>query len=511
MPREDIRERLSGARADDRATGGVAVLMPMVWSIRNVVYSGALERLASRVGPVRLVMRERPDEDGALAGGFSPAASYEPLIRPRSTPARGKPLVDAIVRSAFSRRNRITSYDIYRHWFGRDNGPKLRVRSALIELLGAASRGRLQFDSLCRFSESLYRRSHDLSAIREQLERMRPDLLWSTVCVSPQEYPYILVAHDLGIPVVTSVLSFDNLTSRGWLPHFDHYLVWNEVMRDQLLRFYPYLSAEQVSVTGTGQFDFHRRPECLWHRDRTTDRLGIPRGARYFLYSTSHISLAPDEPELLELFARMLRADEALSESWLVVRLHPLDDGARWKELANGCERVRIEHAWEDLPDAEGWTFSSLEDQARLVSTIAHADACVNVASTMSLDAAILDRPVVNIEFSGESDSPAGLLYAEYDADHYRPLIDSGGIRLAHTWPELASHLREAVRHPERYRSERAAMVRRECGVVDGRAAERVADAVAALHAARAGGRDAATIASPSARESPLASAGHPV
>ncbi len=460
----------------------IAVLIPMVWGMRNAVYSGVLARLAARGVAARLFLKELPAPASRWPAPELPAsAEYDRLLAPEGRAATGKALLDSVVCSAFNRRHRIASYDIYRHWFHRNDGLRERIRSAGVEVLGALGTAPPVFDALCRRAEQMYLRTHSLAEVREQLERCRPDLLWSTVCVSPWEYPYILAAREMGVPVVTSILSFDNLTSRGRLPHFDHYLVWNERMREQLRRFYPYVGEHRVTVTGTPQFDFHRRAEFRWTRERTLQRLGIPRGARYLLYSTSHEVLAPDEPALVKEVAARLRTRKTLEDHWLVVRLHPLDDGRRWTGLADESSRIRISPAWDDAPDATGWTLSSAEDQARLTSTIFHADVCVNVASTMSLDAAILDRPVVNIDFSMERDSPRGLLYAEYGADHYRPLVESGGVRLAHGWDELVLLLERAVVDPALDGSERQAMVRRECGVVDGASASRVADALLGL------------------------------
>ena len=57
----------------------------------------------------------------------------------------------------------------------------------------------------------------------------------------------------------------------------------------------------------------------------------------------------------------------------------------------------------------------------------------------------------------------------------------SGGLRLARRWTELLDLMEDAVAHPARDRALRARMVEDECGEVDGRAAERVACALARL------------------------------
>jgi hypothetical protein len=82
---------------------------------------------------------------------------------------------------------------------------------------------------------------------------------------------------------------------------------------------------------------------------------------------------------------------------------------------------------------------------------------------------------VVCIDFRDEPDSPRDMLYAEYGAEHYAPLVASGGIRLAHNWTELLDLMEAAVAAPERDRDRRARMVEGECGPVDGHSAERVA------------------------------------
>jgi hypothetical protein len=236
-----------------------------------------------------------------------------------------------------------------------------------------------------------------------------------------------------------------------------------------------------VTITGTAQFDFHRSDAYRWNRDRTLRHLGLPSDARYFLYAASHESLAPDEPQLVGELIRRMSQDPILRRYWLVVRLHPLDDGQRWVRSIPPGALGRIVSAHERRPDPDGWTIPSAVDQAQLVSSIVHCEACINIVSTMSLDAAVLDRPVVGIEFSGEPESPREIMFSEYEADHYWPVVESGGLRLARRWGELMDLLRKALSDPGRDRQQRVELVRRECGTVDGRGAERVASALLAL------------------------------
>jgi hypothetical protein len=320
---------------------------------------------------------------------------------------------------------------------------------------------------------------YDLEPIKEQLNRIKPDLIWSTVNVETTfERAYVLAAREIGIPVVNSVLSFDNLTRKPALLVYDHYLVWNQKMQDQLLRLYPQVSLDKVTITGTTQFDFHRRPQFMWSRPKTLEQLGLPANSNFFLYTTATKRLAPAEPDLVYRLAHLMQSEDLLKKYWLVVRIHPLDDISRWKDIVGWTEHLVLSEPWNLSPDNERWTFLTREDQARLVSSIAHSAGCLNIASTTALDAAILDKPVIGIRFDNEKDAPQEIIYAAYDSDHYRPLVESGGLRVAHTWSELQFLMQQAIESPELDRDKRAHMVAQECGIVDGKAVDRVTDAL---------------------------------
>jgi hypothetical protein len=457
----------------------------MVWGIRNVVQSGVLDRLTSSGVDVHLLMR---DYDPSMLQapeyvGFTNAASCGRLRKPPvKRRIKGRSFLRRVIHSAFARRNEIGSYALYRRWFERNDGLTRRIKSNVVEGLGFLAQPAPVFFMLYRLYDRFYRLEYDLDPARSQLRRLAPDLLWSTVNVeSDFERSYVLAARDLGIPVVNAILSFDNLTSKPAHLVYDHYLVWNARMREQLLWFYPMVTEGMTTITGTPQFDFHRRSEFLWARNKTLQALGLPPGSRYFLYATTTASLAPQEPALVEGVARRMRDDDALRHHWLVVRTHPLDDWDRWRGVSQTWDRVVISQAWSVDPDSDSWAVPTRADQARLVSSLSHTDACLNIASTMTLDAAILDRPVIGIRFESETAAPTDILYEEYDADHYSPLVESGGLRVAESWAELIDLMRRAVTDPDRDREARAGMVAQECGVVDGRASERVAGALIAF------------------------------
>jgi hypothetical protein len=462
--------------------GKIVVLLPTAFSVRNVVYSGVLEALVAENVEVDLLLHNcSSSNELPELSAFKGASSCRPMSPPIGRQIKGRPFINGVIKKAFSKRNDIASYSLYRNWFERNYTKTERFRSASTEGFGTLAQPKPILETLAKVSEYLYRRGYDLSSIRNNLRRLAPDFVWSTMCACALEYPYFLAARDLKIPVVTSILSFDNLTSRSLLPTYDHYLVWSERMRSQLLRLYPDVSHDQVSITGTPQFDFHCKPELIWSRNRTCDWLALPGNARYFLYAASHESLAPAEPGLVTTIAQTMEADPVLKKFHLVVRLHPHDDGSRWHDVSKQSKLVALSRVCGPSSAIDGWQMPTSDDHSLLISSLLHSEACLNIVSTMALDAAILDRPVIGIDFASEPNSPKEIMYEEYGTDHYAPLVKSGGLSLAHNWSELISLMRNALVAPEENRKQRVAMVRAECGSVDGHAWERVASTLVRL------------------------------
>lgn len=448
----------------------VALLCTSAWSIRNVLLAGTVEELA-RLGV-----------DVCVVGPAMTGAVTVPVVEPRRVRhLRGKWVADALFAASYARRFGLRSHDIFDRWRGRDAPPVSRMLRAAARAGGVIGRSRPAFDWQRRRAERATRLAWDIQPVREQLRALRPDLLVATSSVVWEEQPYILAARDLGIRVLGCILSFDNLTSRGALPVYDDYVVWNERMRDLVLRIYEPGPAARVVITGTPQFDFHIRESYREPRAGVLARLGIQAGERFILYAANARQFTPSEPALVAAFAAECSRTPALAAHRIVVRLHPLDDWERWQQAVGSCDRLTLSVPW-------GPGGMAPDDQRLLVGTVREADVCINMASTMSLDAAAVDTPVICVGFALPRGSAEDRFCAAvYSTDHYAPVIASGGVRLACSLDELVSATAEYVGDPGRDREARARLVRAEIGTVDGASFSRVAGAIASAARSVAG------------------------
>jgi CDP-glycerol glycerophosphotransferase (TagB/SpsB family) len=114
-------------------------------------------------------------------------------------------------------------------------------------------------------------------------------------------------------------------------------------------------------------------------------------------------------------------------------------------------------------------------NQQHLMDTMRHSDVVVNVASTLAIEAAIFDTPVVNVSFDGETPSEwARSARRYYRFTHYVNITRQQAVRVAEQPSDLVKFVAQYLDDPSLDREGRQRMVLEQCQFIDGRAAERV-------------------------------------
>ena len=285
----------------------------------------------------------------------------------------------------------------------------------------------------------------------------------------------VQAAQWLKIPTATFIFSWDNLTSQGriLLP-YDYYLVWNEALKSQLLEMYGWIRPEQVFVTGTPQFDFHFQPKFYQSREEFCRSVGADAARPIVLYSTGMANHMPGEPEIVEEIADLLKEIAPENPPQLLVRVYPKDLTGRFDELRERRKDILFPViAWE-----ESWLTPKFEDSFALVNTLRHAALGINVASTISLELCMFDKPVINVGYNPSGVDEKTLSYATYyNFDHYRPVVESGAVEVAWNRAQMRELIRASLFEPQRRSNERQALVEKMFGdSLDGNSARRVAE-----------------------------------
>jgi hypothetical protein len=305
-------------------------------------------------------------------------------------------------------------------------------------------------------------------------------LVVSTLPHSHDEAPPAILARHLGIPSAAWINSWDNLTSKpAYFTGYDHYFVWSERMRSELLRYYPEAAGATVDATGVPHFDWYRCPSMRISREDLCALHGFDPRRPIVLYGTATPHLAPTEHLVVQRLARDLAAAEALGFPQLLVRLHPGEAGGRFRDWQPGPGVAFQRPGERGRGSLAGYCPTPAENR-EFVSSILHADVIVNLASTLTLDAALGDRPAVNVAFDLSPERSFEVPIRQYytDYDHYRTVVESGAVRLARSPEELLAHVTAYLRDPGLERENRRRVVELWCGPTDGGSGRRLAAAL---------------------------------
>ena len=462
-------------RARDEAH--IVAVLPRGEAIRNFVQTGALDVIASRARlTVFSVVPDRTSLED-LSGKYERVIALEEqherypvrILRELLDMAHGRQLWSAAAQERWGLRDAEAVDPIARF--------KRAVKKMAV-LPFANSRG---VHLLERWERTASRALRTTDEYQRLYEKLRPTLVFNGSHVHSQiATQAIEAAHWASIPTAAFIFSWDNLTSQGRiLPGYDYYLVWNDDLKAQLLEIYPNIRAENVFVTGTPQFDFHFRPESYWSREEFCRRVKADPARPIVLYSTGMAEHMPGEPRIVEEIADLLASMTEVGPPQLLVRVYPKDITGRFEQL----KATRSDILFPEARWIETWLMPTEEDNQMLTNTLRHVDVGINVASTISLELCMFDKPVINVAYDPPGVSAVRVPYARYyEYDHYRPVVASGAVQLAHTAAEMGRLLRETISDPSTRTNERRKLIDTMFGrTLDGRSSERVADVLLKL------------------------------
>lgn len=322
----------------------------------------------------------------------------------------------------------------------------------------------------------------NIAVFRDLVRDLRPDGVLSLTPFLPDEELLLRAAAEQGIPLCAAILSFDNITTRGWIPvTFDTYLLWNKYNVGELERAYPDSASSTVTVVGAPQFDFYSDRSYIWDERQWRRIVGVPLDRPVILYGGGARTIVPHEP----LFVRHL--DDAISRGDIpghpvvLFRRHPIDPPARWEAIRRTAQHVVFDEPWEAVQGGGHVNIRRI-DIERLASTLRHSAVHVNVSSTLAVDGAIFDRPQVGPAYDDGPRHRYDRVTRElYLREHFLPITRSGGLDVATSAHAMIDAVASGLSDPSANALGRRRLVDEICTFNDGQATSRVVTAVRAF------------------------------
>ncbi|GAA4451878.1 hypothetical protein GCM10023156_20330 [Novipirellula rosea] len=313
-------------------------------------------------------------------------------------------------------------------------------------------------------------------------EEIRPTVLFCSHQRCLEVIPAALAARSMGIPTATFIFSWDNITSKGRIAApFDHFLVWSNQMRDELLQYYPEVNGENIHVVGTPQFDPYADESLVWSREEFCRQVGADPARPIICYSGGEPGTTPEDQNHVRVLMELVSSGRIKGNPQVLLRPAPVtraDERVRYGDVCRDYpELIYSKPRWlQTIPGDWTSVIPSRDDIQLLANLTKHVDLNINVASTMTLDFAIRDKPVVNIGFNTMSPPPFGVPLKDYyyKFEHYRPVVEMGAARFAGTPDELAEHVNAYLNDPSLDRDKRRQFVEFELDLPIGRSSDKI-------------------------------------
>jgi CDP-glycerol glycerophosphotransferase (TagB/SpsB family) len=192
---------------------------------------------------------------------------------------------------------------------------------------------------------------------------------------------------------IAFVTGFDNISTKSRFPIFyDRVLVWSSSMKQEFLNWYPTYKTEQVKVVGAPQYDIFFNENFKGTKTEFLTKHIIDAEKKIILYAVGSPNLLNEVETFIGLYKLNI-----FRGKHVILRLHP---GFRYEHeqiaYLQSLNNVSVQ-VYNLVKDKK--SFQDYNVLKEWVSTFYYCDILINTSSTVILDAAIFNKPIINLDF----------------------------------------------------------------------------------------------------------------
>jgi hypothetical protein len=289
------------------------------------------------------------------------------------------------------------------------------------------------------------------------------------------------------VPTMAAIVGWDNPSSyaiRG--ASMDYATCWSQLQKDELIYGSDW-DPERVHIGGIPSYDGYFRKEWQLSKDNYFKQHDLDPNRKLISYACSFVHFAPNYPNV-EALARLVSSDKLAEPSQLLVRLHPSHFQDKPKIFAEERERIfALEKQYSNVyvvkPVALGGSLGYYggEDMDEKSSMMAYSDVLVTVYSTMVVETAVHDTPIVAavIDVPGGWNKPKKYSLSLKKIGNWpthKRFCDAKAGRVASNENELCEVINLYLKNPSLDAAERRKFIEDEITFTDGTSGKRTAE-----------------------------------
>jgi CDP-glycerol glycerophosphotransferase (TagB/SpsB family) len=294
-----------------------------------------------------------------------------------------------------------------------------------------------------------------------------------------------------GIRTAAVIVGWDNPSSytQNGAP-VEHITCWSEIQKEELVLGSDW-DPGRVNIGGVPAYDGYFQRSWLIPREEYYRMHALDPDRKLLAYACSFETLHPNFPNM-QAIIDLVNNDQLSEPCQLLIRFHPnhFIPNSRFEE-----ERLRTAEYVKDMPHVHivepvslggGMGHYSGEDMPEKSSMMAWSDVFLTVYSTMVVETAIHDRPIISVTI----DKPGGwnmedvyslALTSIGDWPTHQRFIQSGAGRVAVSQQQVRERIDFYLQNPQADAENRRRFIQDECTYTDGSSGRRTGEYLLSL------------------------------
>jgi len=334
---------------------------------------------------------------------------------------------------------------------------------------------------LIGYFDYLFLQSKTVKKYQKLLRAYQPKIVFSTNMIESPDIEILKAARKEKIKTMAMCKSWDNPSKIYFRARADRVAVWGKFMADQMQAYQDYKPKNIITI-GVPQFDYYLDKSRLVSRVEFCRQYNLDPTKKIILFG-SEGKLVPTEPEVVKIISDLIDNRELAADCQILIRPHfgYKKDYLKFSKLeATGNVKLDLNNN-PSVGFRDEWDYSN-EQMNNFLNTMYHSDVTVNTCSTLTLDAAVLQKPVILNMFDGYQKLPFYQSAARwYYSDYYSKLMEYDAALEAHNADELKESLNILLKQPNLLAAQQVELAKDFCYQVDGKAGQRLFRAIDSL------------------------------
>ncbi len=311
----------------------------------------------------------------------------------------------------------------------------------------------------------------------QYFDKYNPDLVFLAHLFDEPEVNLLREAKRRKVKTIGYINSWDKVTSRCILRLLpDKAIVFNDIVKEEMIN-HNEMHENDIFVSGLPQYDYFYSDESNFlNREDFFKKIGISADKQLIVYASMGRAFSTSDWDMIDFLQKLVESDRLNKKCDLLVRFQPND-------FVDEIEIKKRPYLKYDQPGIRfgskrgvDWDMNHA-DLAHLYATLKHMSILVCYASSIGVDAAVFDKPIININYEiMENNIMLKSPTQHYNSEHYRNALKTGAIDLVNSENELIESINSYLNNSSIKTKERQKLVAEQCVYTDGQSGKRIAD-----------------------------------